>query len=380
MEELKGDAARRALKPWGGRRDTPGRKALKDRRSPRERGRMGTSVARKDGRAFDRHAGQRARVVRVFAARPQLFQRSLRGGDAAGDHRAVLEQPQHVDDRLPGRDRVAVPDPEVVPSIAHRRQRRLEALRAVPYEAMSGIGVHHANAVVWGPVYRTRLGNVQQRRGARRADAGWEPVQHHRDFPPRRWFLAQRDPALQPVRERVRALFREEDVVADQPAERHGVDSAVELGKRVQNHRLQPPHAASLPRRDVLNQQRRGDDVRDILRAQDALRHLRLPPRLHASRGAADEGEAHGAHDRVYPRRVRTQRVDREDAGRARGLLAVARQEVAHDRVRLDAVDEHRNRTHALLLHRLDEAGEVRLFRDDVLAVEENRDGGGVGR
>eukprot|EP00982_Pelagococcus_subviridis_P009214 30910-Pelagococcus_subviridis.AAC.11 len=29
--------------------------------------------------------------------------------------------------------------------------------RAVPYKAMSGIGVHHADAVVWGPVYRTRL-------------------------------------------------------------------------------------------------------------------------------------------------------------------------------------------------------------------------------
>ena len=32
------------MKPRGGRRDTPGRKALKDRRSPRRRGRMGTSV------------------------------------------------------------------------------------------------------------------------------------------------------------------------------------------------------------------------------------------------------------------------------------------------------------------------------------------------
>eukprot|EP00982_Pelagococcus_subviridis_P005749 29820-Pelagococcus_subviridis.AAC.1 len=32
------------LKARGGRRDTPGSKVLKDRRSPRERGRMGTSV------------------------------------------------------------------------------------------------------------------------------------------------------------------------------------------------------------------------------------------------------------------------------------------------------------------------------------------------
>jgi hypothetical protein len=34
----------RALKPWCGRRDAPGEKVLKDRRSPRRRGRMGTSV------------------------------------------------------------------------------------------------------------------------------------------------------------------------------------------------------------------------------------------------------------------------------------------------------------------------------------------------
>jgi hypothetical protein len=34
----------RGLKARDGRRDAPGSKVLKDRRSPRERGRMGTSV------------------------------------------------------------------------------------------------------------------------------------------------------------------------------------------------------------------------------------------------------------------------------------------------------------------------------------------------
>eukprot|EP00982_Pelagococcus_subviridis_P011608 31102-Pelagococcus_subviridis.AAC.8 len=36
------------------------------------------------------------------------------------------------------------------------------------FERMSGIGVHHADGVVWGPVYRTRLPRLRRARGAPR--------------------------------------------------------------------------------------------------------------------------------------------------------------------------------------------------------------------
>ena len=43
--------------------------------------------------------------------------------------------------------------------------------------------------------------------------------------------------------------------------------------------------------------------------------------------------------------------------------------------MRLDAVDEHRHGFHAALFHAANQVREIRLFGDDVLPIEQNRDG-----
>ena len=79
------------MKPRAGRRETPGEKVLKDRRSPRRRGRMGTSVRRT-------HLTEvpRARVLLPLGDALRLRVRGGRGGgreesDDAGDGRAAVD-------------------------------------------------------------------------------------------------------------------------------------------------------------------------------------------------------------------------------------------------------------------------------------------------
>ena len=104
-----------------GRRDAPGEKVLKDRRSPRERGRMGTSVRRT--RLLFRDVGVFAQSVdellsrRLHLLRVPLLVFHLLGREAADGFDEVLECREalhHVDEHLL--------------DVANRGKRRVEVL------------------------------------------------------------------------------------------------------------------------------------------------------------------------------------------------------------------------------------------------------------
>ena len=169
----------------GGRRETTG-KVLKKRRSPRERGRMGTSVYRtRLSVEAHRPLVEERDVIRALLRR-EAFDEALVHLRGAAQHVQVLA---HRGENLRSLDL----DGDV--------RVRARELRAIPYKAMSGwssqaseaelkgaedgdcergvgaerrrekslrIGVHHADAVVWEPVYRTHLGAVhlRERRGS----------------------------------------------------------------------------------------------------------------------------------------------------------------------------------------------------------------------
>eukprot|EP00982_Pelagococcus_subviridis_P009736 30942-Pelagococcus_subviridis.AAC.2 len=67
---------------------------------------------------------------------------------------------------------------EVRPRDALRKPREVFHLRVVPYKRLSGIGVHHADAVVWEPVYRTHLSRRHEL--AARDAAGLEALEDDR--------------------------------------------------------------------------------------------------------------------------------------------------------------------------------------------------------
>ena len=77
------------------------------------------------------------------------------------------------------------------------------------------------------------------------------------------------------------------------------------------------------------------------------MRNFSLPTRLHTSRGAADERKSDRANHGVYNCGVLLQRIDLYDAFSASLLFVFRRQHVAHNGVRLDAVDENWNRQNA---------------------------------
>eukprot|EP00982_Pelagococcus_subviridis_P004118 29071-Pelagococcus_subviridis.AAC.1 len=98
----------RGLKARDVRRDTPGRKVLKDRRSPRERGRMGTSVMTRshcwdrrdvertfDGARLERD-GEHAQGIRGVVVTRRV--RALERGDLGGRR----SRPLHVEDVAAG--------------------------------------------------------------------------------------------------------------------------------------------------------------------------------------------------------------------------------------------------------------------------------------
>ena len=67
-----------------------------------------------------------------------------------------------------------------------------------------------------------------------------------------RWRAAQRHPLAQPRGQAGDALGHEEDVVADEAAQGHRVDGAVQLWQRVEHDRLQAGDAVARPRGQVL--------------------------------------------------------------------------------------------------------------------------------
>mmetsp|Transcript_10533 Transcript_10533/g.44840 ORF Transcript_10533/g.44840 Transcript_10533/m.44840 type:complete len:270 (+) Transcript_10533:1958-2767(+) len=258
----------------------------------------------------------------------QRLERRRRRVDAARHDSAVVQRAQRLDERLAGRHGLVRLQTQIVPLVAQALQQPLEGLR-----------------------------DVEQRRRAGGADARGEAVEHHRELPVAFFFPAQRVPFLEPVGERVHALAREVDVVLAQAAEGHGVDGAVQLRQRVQDRALQAADAALGPGLDVLDQQRRRHHVGHVLRRQDGLRHLGLPPRLHRARGPAYEREPDRADHRVHDARVRLQGVDLANSRVALSLFVLRGEQIADDGVRLDAVDENR---HGLHPRRLERAHEVR--------------------
>eukprot|EP00982_Pelagococcus_subviridis_P011743 31116-Pelagococcus_subviridis.AAC.2 len=150
-----------------GRRDAPGEKVLKDRRSPRERGRVGTGVRQN---APDVRPGHHLRRPHV---RPHVLQRHERGDQRAVRARAGVLRVRV--QRLVLRAGLRAQRGELRElrvGRQKRRQRRADASKKRQQHAQgrsiqSDVGVefkgslrndvHHANGVVWGPVYRTYL-------------------------------------------------------------------------------------------------------------------------------------------------------------------------------------------------------------------------------
>ena len=95
---------------------------------------------------------------------------------------------------------------------------------------------------------------------------------------------------------------------------------------------------------DILNQQRSRDDVGDIFSAENALRHLHLPSRLHGARWPSHQGKAQGGDDRIH-----LGGLGREGEGVALpppplGGFVGGGEQVAHSHMTLDPIDENGQR------------------------------------